>query len=379
MSVSPSREDELMLLAATATAHDAARAWAEFRVSTELGRDLDAVDGEQARLLPLLWRNLTAAGGDDPDLTRMKGAWRRAWSHNQLLFNDLGGALKVLGDRGIPSVLLKGAALVALGWYDAGARPMEDADVLVPADRFDEAARALGESGWERPPVPQMLEPAAHLINDAGRTLDLHSVIADGFALRVRPHMSMVGPWARAVPIDVSGHLTLTLCPSDLLLHVCIHGLQADGHGRLRWIADAITVTRHGVVDWDLLAEEAARRRAAIRVEAALRYLHLRMGIAIPESVLVRLAGAPLTWRDRLIDQSWTEPPPASRGARVLRRYARITAYETWPVAAYTFPGYMKQVWGIEGWRDVGRRLVRRLTGSWRRPHDTRHTGLGDD
>lgn len=50
---------------------------------------------------------------------------------------------------GIPTLLLKGAAFVADTRLDAGMRPMNDVDVLVPSNRVRETIELLGDSGLE--------------------------------------------------------------------------------------------------------------------------------------------------------------------------------------------------------------------------------------
>lgn len=59
-------------------------------------------------------------------------------------------ARTVLSDAGVPTLLFKGAALVRASVYaDVGERPMDDADLLVPQDQAEAAARILTKSGYQ--------------------------------------------------------------------------------------------------------------------------------------------------------------------------------------------------------------------------------------
>jgi hypothetical protein len=100
---------------------------------------------------------VTAAGGDDGAHGRLpadlRGRWEAAYRSRQLaatvVLESADRARSVLAAAGIPSLLFKGAALVADGTYpDPGARRMDDADLLVrPADA-ERAVALLGPVGF---------------------------------------------------------------------------------------------------------------------------------------------------------------------------------------------------------------------------------------
>ena len=93
-----------MLRAAVLRGPQATEAWREWRQQCSV-RDADS---GSYRLLPQVYRNLLAAEADDPDLERVKGVYRHAWSSNQLLCHR-SAEWRHFRRRGSETMLLKGA------------------------------------------------------------------------------------------------------------------------------------------------------------------------------------------------------------------------------------------------------------------------------
>ena len=107
---------------------EAAAAWSRWRRLVSL----DQADLGSGRLLPLAYRRLLAAGIDDPERERIKGTYRLTWTRNHLLLREVAPVMRSLRAAGIPTMVLKGAALTALQYRDPGVRSMADIDLLVP-------------------------------------------------------------------------------------------------------------------------------------------------------------------------------------------------------------------------------------------------------
>src|ERR1700683_4642008 len=85
------------------------------------------------RLLPLVYRNVKEAL--PPELREtLRRVSLQYWADNQKLFRRLEERLTWFHANGIPTVVLKGAALSVLHYRDKGIRPMSDVDILVPED-----------------------------------------------------------------------------------------------------------------------------------------------------------------------------------------------------------------------------------------------------
>jgi len=289
----PTRQQETLLRAALAHGAEAHRAWNEWK-SALAGDNLDLAS---RRMLPLLYRNLTAQGIEDPLIEKLKDAYLRNWSRNQLVFRHMAGILRGFHDAGLKTLLLKGAPLVLLYYRDYGARAMADLDVLVPTQQALTALDLLKRSGWKHAdPWPEMLHEsyisvgsAACFSDSCGRQIDLH-----WHALpECCREESDDDFWGRAIPFAFHGVSTATLDPADQLLHLCAHGVRWDSVPSFRWIADAVTLIRAVPrLDWDRLAEQAQKRRLVWPLREALGYLRNTFQAAVPDAPLEQLRGA---------------------------------------------------------------------------------------
>jgi hypothetical protein len=317
-SVSPGETQELLLKAALWEGDAALSAWRAWQV-------VDSVtdtDQDSGRLFPLLWRNLRALGVDDPDVATLKSAYRHQWVVNQIRMRDAGRALRVLGDAGIETMVLKGAALAGLHYRDLGARPMYDVDILVRPDRARAAAQALLVAGWTQP-LPLDLKVLLAVTHGTAfqtpteTTIDLHwyalwsPATDDDF-------------WSAAESVDVAGVRTFAQCPADQLLQVCVHGAWAHPPP-VRWVADAFTVIRSTPdLDWDRVLERAQARTVTLPLREALHYLQERFGAPVPESILEHLDRIRCGVLERAVNRAWHAPPSKVRTTGLLlERYRR--------------------------------------------------------
>src|SRR5688572_8020735 len=106
----------LLLRSVLCEADAAGEAFAEWRRRV----DLDLIDPESNRLLPLLARRLDDIAPTDPVRDRVRGIYRHAWVRNQLILRDAASLARALGDGGVPVLVLKGAALLRYYGNDWG-------------------------------------------------------------------------------------------------------------------------------------------------------------------------------------------------------------------------------------------------------------------
>src|SRR5262249_18763955 len=132
----------------------------------------------------------------------------------------------------VPALLLKGAALVETVYPDPAQREMLDLDLLVPAERLDEASAALTPLGYG--PSPAAGQDARE--RGASR-LPRHAHHGRGLlgskqllAVELPRHILIAGEgrqfdidelWQRSRPSATGPHLLPS--PEDLVLHVCLH------------------------------------------------------------------------------------------------------------------------------------------------------------
>ncbi len=317
----PSAEQELLLRAALADGQEAATAWERWAAAV----GTDRMEPGSAQLLPLVYRNLNALGVEDRRLAGLKTRYAFTWARNQRLFLLLAETLTRLRNAGIETLVFKGAALVPLYYGDDGARGMADFDVLVPTARFHDAARVLEDEGWrtklwQADLFDPRFQHALAFYDATGNSVDLHCHLL----------MACCEPdaddpfWAVSRPLEVHGVATRTLCATDHMVQICVHGLNWVRVPPIRWVGDAITVLRSasGEVDWDRIEMLARERGLAFPLGETLGYLKHVFEAPIPATVLERLEAVPVSGADRLRFRVWME---SSRGRPVrllLHHYA---------------------------------------------------------
>jgi hypothetical protein len=338
----PTAQQRLILRAGLA-ADGWAAAWGELQASL----DLDILDAASTRLLPLMARRLRRQGVEHAALARCAGLERYHWSRNSLLFHRGAAAVAALEATGIHTMLLKGAALVARYYLDAGLRPMSDLDVAVPAGAEERAIAVLQAHGW-RPRYHitagfRQVKHAAPFTDAGGRHLDLHWRVFE----ECREPDADRDLWHAAEPLDFQGVRTRALCAADQLLHVCVHGARWSPESAIRWVADAVMVLRSDPLDWDRLVAQAVKRRFVLRMGATLTFLHDELGAPVPAAALRDLARHRPARFERLeqrllgrehrrlgrLPVDWCHHVRACRG--------RMLA------AALSFPSYLRHAWAL--------------------------------
>jgi hypothetical protein len=361
----PTRVQELALAAALAMPEEARAAWTE-----QLGgaAEIPALDAGSFRLLPLIYRNLGADGNDVPAGNILRGIYRQAWYRNQVAGAALAGVIGELQAVGIESMLLKGWAVVELGYKEPGTRPMNDADFLVRPKHFERACEVLIANGFEpvsgvgRSQKGRRTFHAVAFRNATGIDVDLHHHMLEECCW----NHADAGVWERSSS-QAFGTTTVSV-PSreDLLINLCVHGVRWDPVPPLRWIADAVTLIRARELDWGLVAAESARRGVSIAMEAALS--EVSRFEPVPGDVLEALGRSKRGALERL-DFRAQQSPDSMPGmvTRYLTRYLRLTARRGVAVRGIAFPVYLQGMWELDTARQVPaeglRRVLARLRG----------------
>jgi len=360
----PDAEQELLLRAALDEGPEALSAWRRWR----RGRPLASIDNVGHQVLPLVYRNLSALEPENPDLGLLRGVYRYTWSRNKLLMHMGSRALGLFEEAGIETVLIKGAAMLATGIQpDAGARPMTDFDVMVPNSRAHDAISAL-EAGFS--PHPDLPHPhrrvavhhSAPFVDGAGNELDLH-----WYALnRSSPDDDF---WAASAPLELAGRRARAPDPTDQLLQCCVHGAVWSPSGPLRWIADAITITRacEGGLDWDRLAFQAEKRRLTLTVGESLAYLRDTFGTPVPSTCLQTLRATSVPLSERATRRALrSQQTPVRMLVLHWDRYRRLKRLDPSAPRHPSFPAQMRSYWGDDNYADFSRHALRYLLGAGR-------------
>lgn len=197
--------------------------------------------------------------------------------------------------------MLKGVPLSLCYYPTAASRPMSDVDILIPANHAARALRVAINAGLVPRFTPEDWPPrfsaGRSFTHPSGWEVDLHTTVMN----------ERRGPgvdddlWTYARPLTIGDVSTLALGPEDAVLHVIVHGAARNALSPMRWVADTAMIIRHcrNTFAWTRLLDQAEKRQMSLVVGKALRYLHERLNIPIPDPVLLRCAAAPIGLAER--------------------------------------------------------------------------------
>jgi hypothetical protein len=350
----PDPAQRLLLRAALLDGDAGRSAWSAWR---HAGGTIDNVDMPTFRLLPLVYRNLERNQVGDPDMPRLRGVYRHTWVTNQRLARHVDSGLDALKRQGIPTMVLKGAAVASTHYFDAGARAMDDIDVLVPPVHAPQALGVLRGDGWSPQvridPVRVMRSFHAMPLADAsGAKMDLHwralpeSVRDDDF-------------WSAAIPVTVGRADTLAPGATEQLLHTCAHGLRVHS-APLRWIADAAVILATAEIDWRRLIDGVAERQIALKAATSLSTLGEVLGASIPPWVISELRALPLGPREELLLRLALRPRPIGGYVQIWDMYRRRVGAGDYEPAWRDFLQYVADASQLPSRRAIGPRVARR-------------------
>lgn len=197
-------------------------------------------------------------------------------------------AFRPLREAGLMPLVHKGAALVAR-YPDRGLRPMDDVDIVVPAERFDDALEVLESAGWTR---------GVHSLTGWAPAYDLGMTHPDTGGLPIEVHFELQRRsqrtneldaallWSERIESSVAGQRVWGLPPELEVLALSTHAAKPfHVFNRLIWAVDLAVITRSCDIDWDVVERRSAALRCRTSVAVALR-LARRLGAAVPDEVL---------------------------------------------------------------------------------------------
>ena len=344
-----------LLRAALLTGTRSLEAWRRWQARA----DVDSVDAGTQRLLPLLAHNLHGQGIAGEDVARFKGLLRYAWAANQRRTNELAAVVIAFADAGIPTMLLKGMALLQ-GYYDnAGLRPMDDVDLLVPIARAHDAMATLVEGGWRPlgPDVDPTLTHARSYRHPSGGQLDLHWRAQWEFG-----DADADDVWAHARAVPFAGRQIRTLSGADLLLQVIVHGCRWNFVPPLRWVADALVVVRSPrPLGWDRVVSQASTHGLVLPLRQALDFLVAEFDAPVPEHVCAALASHRPTVFERVEQRmrEWTSPAVGCFPL-VLCHHVRLTRRHGALATFWRLPRYLQHTYQLPSLRSLPGELCTR-------------------
>jgi len=265
----------------------------------------------QQRVGPLMYQRLKAhrlaSLVPAPTWERWKKLYFKNAGRNLRLYHELGQILRALRERHIPVLVLKGGFLASAVYRDPALRYMSDIDLLVPPGDVPAALERLLALGYQSsgPFIVEQYLALKHHLPPFGKP---------GAMAAVEVHWSITSPdqpwaiapdelWTRAVPATIAGVKVLSLCPEDLLLHLCLH---ATYHhlAELFWqgispLCDVDQTVRHyqTALDWDHVRQRADAWGWGKGVYLILYLARELLKTPIPDQVLSSLQPASFSTR----------------------------------------------------------------------------------
>jgi hypothetical protein len=220
---------------------------------------------------------------------------------------------RALGQVGVRTILLKGAAYVMAGLPPARGRVSSDIDILVPFDKLDAVESALIDHGWvhmKLHPYDQRyfrkwmheLPPLQH--KERRTVLDVHHTILPRTG-RLHPNPELLFESARWIE---NSNLWI-LSPEDMVLHSAAHLFQdSELTGDLRNFLDLNDLFKyfgsHKNGFWALLISRGKTMNLSRPLFYALRYCSKMLGTQIPDLAMQESeSAAPLKPVLKLMDE----------------------------------------------------------------------------
>ena len=263
----------------------AVRCWHAWKEQT----DLDDLEPSCFQIMSLVYLRLVDLGVADAELGRIKGLHRYRWTQGQVAFRGKRALLTALAEEGIPAMLLRGAALAATVYPEAGARGIQDTEVVVPMGSVAEAISKLERHGW----VARSFEPNGSVEKWCSCPL-LHAEHGEVY-LQWRVLRSQCKAqdeiWEAAGPLRYEGISTHAPCAADQLLHACEHGMHPWSQAGLQWLADCLYLirSREAEMDWERVLVQSRKFQLTLYVRGALEYLREHFEESIPREVIAAL------------------------------------------------------------------------------------------
>ena len=110
--------------------------------------DIDDVEFREHRLLAAITDRFGKELADFPEYPRLVGLQRSLWTKSRMAIAECLPIIQQLAERNIPTMLLKGAARLAINPRDQKSRISHDLDILVPPSHFGQALDVMKANDW---------------------------------------------------------------------------------------------------------------------------------------------------------------------------------------------------------------------------------------
>jgi len=338
-----SHEQEVLLRATLGHGHVAIDAWREWQQRF----DLATLDANGYALLPQLYLRLRQLDVPQASLAKLRGIYRHTWCQNQVVMTRMVGALSLLEERGIRSLLLDGAAIMAT--RPSGLLPLEKFEFLVPGIRFADATAVFRREGWAQhaDSEGQRLAHAISFSHSDGTMCAIYrSVLSES-----TPSWADDDCWRHAVASAIQDLPVSVLSPTDQVLRLLVEVGMGCHPFTPRWVADIWTLLTDadGSMDWERLRAKCATLHLTLPVKRSLAMLQALSVFRWPSELLDVAATMGTTWAERREDEQRLRGPAQRRGvaSAVAEHWCQYKRVVGEPGRIAGFPRYLRETWKL--------------------------------
>lgn len=334
------------------------------------GLDVLRIDLAAQRFVPRLLANLERLGADadDPVLEQFRKVTRFTWLKTQFLIANCAPLVAALGEAGIPTMLMKGAAVVHHTGGDVALRPMDDIDIAIPLAALHPAFEVAAEVGF-RPVGPALsgeeLDVYAGLLhalgtrNGANALADVHwHMLPDGLHPTADQDF-----WRGSEPALLGTAECSASSREDTIVQAVAHAARPETDASLRWAADVAALVQSAPaegIDWDKVVVRARRHRLALPTGQALAVVRRVADLAVPPATIDTLLGSRVPLAERIDARPRRRrdgrPRLPNRTEQVVGAYQRFVGRAVAPgsrPSPMTQARFFREWWGLQRLREV--------------------------
>jgi hypothetical protein len=235
----------------------------------------------------------TVLGAPESLLETLRPQYVQTAVRNAHLFKHSARMARVLGERGISVMLLKGMHLARFVYAEPALRTMADVDILVRREHLAEAERVFLEHGYGPTPRPD-LEEFCRWSNHLAKLSKPDAPVFEVHWHIERPTspftIDIEGLWERSQAATLESVPVRLPAPEDAIIHLALHGSYHHRFDRsaLKGMVDihTLVVRQKDAIDWAALVKRAIDWGAAGFLYSTLRLTTDILGTPVPESVL---------------------------------------------------------------------------------------------
>ncbi len=266
--------------------------------------------------------------------------------HNLKLIHALNEILKPLMQKQVQVVLMQGISLLQQVYRDIGLRPMNDMDIWVLPNQYNDLVDCLVSLGFEKNTIYADTYCKGEVV------LDIHTHILGGDRIQSRDlliDLNQEEIFQDARPINIDNTAALCLNPSDQFLYLSLHAMKHNLE-RLIWLVDIKSlVAEWDPSDWKALVARAEQLGQQTTLLYMLYILTKIFKLKLPDEISAYLeAWKPTILERRILDRrisgssipTWSQLVLISAGKGIRERlsFVRETLFPRPKILRQVFP-----------------------------------------